>query len=159
MFLLDSNVYIASFNDAAFGEGFRAFHRSQLPRIVLSAVVVHELLVGARDQRRERLLRRGIIEPFRARRRIHVPGLRACELAAELDRRLRARGGLAASLAQRSFANDLLIAVSAREIGATIITRNLADFALVRRVIDVRYEAPWPMPVAEQLRSAARRCP
>lgn len=150
MFLLDSNVYIASFNDAAFGASFRAFHQSQLPRIVLSAVVVHELLVGARDRRRERLLRRAIIEPFQTRRRIHVPGARTWELAAAIDRRLRALGGLAASLAQRSFANDLLIAASAREIGATIITRNLPDFALVRRVVDIRYEAPWPEPAGEQ---------
>src|SRR5260370_4024945 len=149
MLLLDSNVYIAGFNDAAFGVGFRAFHRTHLPRIVLSAVVMHELLVGARDRRRERLLRRAIIEPFRTRRRIHVPGARTWELAAELDRGLRALGGFEASLAQRSFANDLLIAASAREIGATIITRNLTDFALVRRVADIRYEAPWPAPVGE----------
>lgn len=150
MFLLDSNVYIAAFNDASFGVAFRAFHRSHLPRIVLSAVVVHELLVGASDRRRERLLRRAIIAPFQARRRIHVPGARTWELAAELDRGLRALGGFEASPAQRSFANDLLIAASAREIGATIITRNLTDFALVRRVADIRYEAPWPVPVGEQ---------
>jgi predicted nucleic acid-binding protein len=150
MFLLDSNVYIASFNDAAFGVAFRAFHRTHLPRIVLSAVVVHELLVGARDRRRQRLLRRAIIEPFQARRRLHVPGARTWELAAELDRRLRTLGGIEASLAQRSFANDLLIAASAREIGATIITRNVTDFALVRRVLDIRYEAPWPVPAVGQ---------
>ncbi len=149
MFLLDSNVYIAAFNDASFGVSFRAFHRSHLPRIVLSVVVMHELLVGARDRRRERLLRRAIIEPFRTRRRIHVPGARTWELAAELDRGLRALGRFEASLAQRSFANDLLIAASAREIGATIITGNLADFALLRRVVDIRYEAPWPTLVGE----------
>jgi predicted nucleic acid-binding protein len=145
MFLLDSNVYIASFNDATFGVALRAFHRTYLPRIVLSAVVVHELLVGARDRRRQRLLRRALIEPFQMRRRLHVPGARTWELAAELDRRLRALGGIEASLAKRSFANDLLIAASAREIGATIITRNLTDFALVRRVLDIRYEPPWPV--------------
>jgi predicted nucleic acid-binding protein len=146
MFLLDSNVYIASFNDVAFGVGFRAFHQSHLPRIVLSAVVVHELLVGARDRGRERLLRRSLLEPFQARRRILAPGARTWEVAAEIDRRLRALGGFEASLVQRSFANDLLIAASAREIGATIITQNVTDFALVRRVFPVRYEAPWPGP-------------
>ncbi len=145
MFLLDSNVYIASFNDPAFGAGFRAFHQAYLPRIVLSAVVVHELVVGARDRHRERALRRAIVEPFRARRRIHVPGTRTWELAAELDRGLRALGGFDASLARRSFANDLLIAASAREIAATIITWNLADFELISRVVDIRYEPPWPV--------------
>jgi predicted nucleic acid-binding protein len=148
MFLLDSNVYIDSFNDAVFGASFRAFHHTHLPRIVLSAVVVHELLVGARDRRRERALRRAVVEPFRARRRIHVPAAHTWELAAELDRELRALGGFDASLAQRSFANDLLIAASAREIGATIITRNLADFEIVRRVLDVRCEPPWPQGIS-----------
>lgn len=145
MFLLDSNVYIASFNDPAFGVGFRTFHQAHLPRIVLSAVVVHELLVGARDRHRERALRRAIIEPFRARHRIHLPGARTWELAAKLDRGLRALGGFDASLARRNFANDLLIAASAREIGATIITQNVGDFALIRRVVDIRYEPPWPV--------------
>ncbi len=146
MFILDSNVYIMSFNDPTFAAGFRAFHQAQLPRIVLSAVVAHELLVGANDRRRERALRLAIIEPFRARRRIHVPGVRTWELAATFDRGLRAEGGFDASLAQRSFANDLLIAASAREIGATIITRNLADFDIVRKVAAIRYEPPWPEP-------------
>ncbi len=39
MFLLDSNVYIAGFNDPEFGEAFRAFHQKNLPRLILSAVV------------------------------------------------------------------------------------------------------------------------
>src|ERR671919_362019 len=153
MFLLDSNVYVTSFNDAAFGADFRAFHQAHLPRIVLSTVVLHELLVGARDRHRERALRRAIIEPFRARRRIHVPGSQTWELAAELDRRLRALGAFDASLAQRSFANDLLIAASSREIGATIITQNLADFSLVRRVVDIRYAPPWPVPADKLARN------
>jgi predicted nucleic acid-binding protein len=145
MFLLDSNVYIASFNDASFAEGFRAFHRAQLPQIVLSAVVVHELLVGARDRHRERALRRGLIDPFRARRRLHVPGAQTWELAAHLDRTLRAMRGVEAPLSQRSFGHDLLIAASARELGATIITQNLAHFAIIRRVAEFRYAPPWPV--------------
>jgi predicted nucleic acid-binding protein len=144
VFLLDSNIYIAGFNDASFGAALRAFHQAHLPRMVLSAVVVHELLVGARDGRREHTLRRKLVEPFRARRRVHVPGAQTWELAATLDRRLRALGGFNESLTQRSFANDLLIAASARELGATIVTSNVADFALIGRVLDFRYEAPWP---------------
>jgi predicted nucleic acid-binding protein len=88
VFLLDSNIYIAAFNEPGFGASFRHFHRAQLPRIVLSAVVVHELLVGARTLDRQRDLERGLLEPFRARRRLHVPGLATWELAAEIDRRL-----------------------------------------------------------------------
>jgi predicted nucleic acid-binding protein len=144
VFLLDSNIYIAAFNEPGFGASFRHFHRDQLPRIVLSAVVVHELLVGARTLDRQRDLERGLLEPFRARRRLHVPGLATWELAAEIDRRLRGRRGYESSLTQRSFANDMLLAATARELGATLVTRNMGDFALIGKVLALKYVAPWP---------------
>jgi predicted nucleic acid-binding protein len=34
---------------------------------------------------------------------------------------------------------DILIAISAREIGAVLITRNEDDFKLIREVIDFKY--------------------
>jgi predicted nucleic acid-binding protein len=144
VFLLDSNVYIAAFNEPGFGASFRHFHRAQLPRIVLSAVVAHELLVGARALDRQRDLARGLLEPFRARRRLHVPSFATWELAAEIDRRLRALKGYESSLTQRSFANDMLIAATARELGATLVTRNLGDFARIGKVLPLKYVAPWP---------------
>lgn len=144
MLLLDTNVYIAAFNDPGFGAGFTAFHRDHLPRLVLSAVVVHELLVGARTPDRRRALQRGLLEPFRSRRCVHVPTLATWELAADLDRRIRKIGGHESSLSQRSFGNDLLLAATARELGATVITRNLADFQLIGRVVDLKVASPWP---------------
>jgi predicted nucleic acid-binding protein len=144
MFLLDTNVYIAGFNDPGFGAAFRSFHQKQLPRLVLSAVVAHELLVGARTRDRRQALERGLIEPFRTRSRIHVPSFSTWALAAEIDRRLRDFGSYQASLAQRSFGHDILIAASARELGATIVTRNLGDFEIIRRAVPIRFESPWP---------------
>lgn len=144
MFLLDSNVYIAGFNDPNSGDAFRAFHQKNLPRLILSAVVAHELLVGARDRRRIDALERGLLEPFRTRRRIHVPTLATWNLAADIDRRLRALGSYESSLARRSFANDILIAATARELGAVLVTRNLSDFEIIRRVVPIRFQPPWP---------------
>ena len=144
MFLLDSNVYIAAFTDPAFGPAFRLFHQAQLPRLVLSAVVAHELLVGARTPARRRDLERGLLKPFHTRQRLHVPARSTWELAAEIDRRLRARGGYTASLAQRSFANDILLAATARELGATIITLNVADFQIIQQALPFKFQAPWP---------------
>ena len=37
-----------------------------------------------------------------------------------------------------------LQSTSAREIGATVITKNLADFALIARVLAVCFAPPWP---------------
>jgi predicted nucleic acid-binding protein len=73
-----------------------------------------------------------------------VPTWRTWRLAAEIDRGLRRLGGYARSLARRGFANDLLIAAMARELGATIVTRNLSDFRLIARVFRISFEPPWP---------------
>jgi predicted nucleic acid-binding protein len=144
MFLLDSNIYIDSFNDPIFGAEFRRFHQANLPHLVLSVVVAHEILVGANDAGRLRAFEQTLLGPFRTRRRIHVPSLRTWELAAEIDRGLRRLGVLAGSLSQRGFANDMLIAATARDLGATIITRNLSDFRLIAQVLPIQFEPPWP---------------
>ena len=135
-------MYIRGFRDADFGEFLRIFHQKQPPSLVLSAVVVHELLVGAANISKERALLKGIIEPFRARQRLHVPARQTWEKAANVDRRLRKRKDLESKLRTRSFANDLLIAASARELGAIILTENRKDFAIIASVLDFRFVEP-----------------
>jgi predicted nucleic acid-binding protein len=144
MYLVDSSVYIHAFRDADFGEALRRFHRQHLAHLVLSAVVVHELLVGATTSRKQHSFRRGIVEPFRVRHRLHVPAAHTWELAAGVDRRLRKQPHLASKLLTRSFFNDILIAASARELGAVILTENAEDFGLLSKVVDIRYVEPWP---------------
>ena len=144
MYLLDSNVYIRAFRELPFGRELQDFHRRELPRIVVSAVVASEVLVGARSPRRERAVHRTLIEPFRARRRFVVPGWGTWALATRIDRRLRARPAVRARLAERSFFQDILIAASARELGATIITLNSDDYRLIGRHVDITFVEPWP---------------
>jgi predicted nucleic acid-binding protein len=143
VFLLDTNVYINAFTRGPDHSGFRAFHAGTLPQLILSAVVVHELRVGTRSAPHRRQLD-ALVEVFRTRRRLHVPTLATWQLAATIDQDLRELGGYAASLGQRSFANDILLAATARELGATIITNNLADFEVISRVLSVKAVAPWP---------------
>ena len=144
IYLVDSNVYIHGFRETAFGESLRQFHQQHLPHLVLSVVVAHEILVGAATSRKWQAFRRGIVEPFRARRRLHVPAASIWELAASVDRRLRPRPDLASKLGTRSFFNDMLIAASARTLGATVITENAEDFGLISTVLDIQYATPWP---------------
>lgn len=148
MYLLDSNIYIRAFREAAFGRELQEFHRTELPRIVVSAVVASELLIGAQRPDRERALRRTLIEPFQARRRFITPSWSIWEVATAIDRRLRSRVGTRSRLEQRSFFHDILIAATARELGATIITMNLDDFALIARHVDIAYAGPWPLSTA-----------
>jgi len=120
------------------------FQQRELPRLVVSAVVASEVLVGAQSARRERAIHRTLVEPFRARRRFVVPGWSTWVRATAIDRRLRARPSVRGRLAERSFFQDILIAASARELGATIVTFNTADFALIGRHMDITFVEPWP---------------
>jgi len=141
--LIDSNVYIHAFRDSAFGEQLRRFHQRHLPRLVLSSVVVHELLVGAANAAKERSLQRGLVEPFRARQRLHVPARQTWEMAAAVDLRLRKRTSLESKLLTRRFGNDILIAASARELGAIILTENSEDFSIIASVLDIQFVEPF----------------
>lgn len=144
MYLLDSNVYIRAFRELSFGQELQAFHHQQLPRLVVSAVVASEVLVGATSPRRARAAQRTLVEPFLSRRRFIVPAWSTWTLATSIDRRLRARPAARGRLATRSFFHDILIAASARELGATIVTLNRDDFALIGRHVDILVVEPWP---------------
>jgi predicted nucleic acid-binding protein len=142
--LLDSSVYIRAFRDPAFGAEFRVFHRGALPGLILSAVVASEVLIGALTPDRERAFRRGILEPFQARRRLHVPTWTTWDRATAVDRRMRRRPGFSSRLGQRSFFQDILIAASARDLGATVITMNSQDFEIIAEFMDITVAEPWP---------------
>ncbi|MES2179533.1 MAG: type II toxin-antitoxin system VapC family toxin [Gemmatimonadota bacterium] len=148
MYLLDSNVYIHGFREAEFGRQLLEFHRAHLPRLVLSAVVVSELLVGAQTPKSLRQLRDTLVEPFLTRKRLLTPGFGTWERASAIDRRLRTRAPNRSRLGQRSFFHDILIAATASELGATIVTFNKADFELIARHVDIDVVEPWPSALA-----------
>ena len=148
MFLLDSNVYIRGIREASFNAQIERFFRAHLPSVVMSAVVASELLVGARTPTISRTLTRTFVDPFVARRRFLVPSWSAWQWATEIDRGLRKQGKHRATLGQRSFFHDMLIASTARETGATIVTFNTADFALIAQHVDIDVVEPWPDGIA-----------
>ena len=144
MFLLDSNVYIRGIREATFNTQIEGFYRAHLSSVLMSAVVASELLVGARTPLISRTLTRTFVDPFVARRRFLVPGWSTWEWATKIDRGIRKQGKHGAALGQRSFFHDILIAASAREAGATIVTFNTADFALIAQHVDIDVVEPWP---------------
>ena len=143
-YVIDTNFYIRAFREAAFGEWFRSWHREALARLAMSAVVLHELLVGALDDQRRHMVESVYAGAFRRRDRLILPSERTWSRAAESHRAIRGMGGFDHKLKLRSFANDLLIAHTCREVGATLVTANSEDFDLIRRVTGVRsvFELP-----------------
>jgi predicted nucleic acid-binding protein len=97
----------------------------------LSAVVLMELRAGAFSVRDRRLL--GSLErPFAAADRILVPSRAIYREAGDVLRQLQVRRGY--NLKGRSVGNDVLIALSARAIGATVVTGNSGDFLAIQSV-------------------------
>ncbi|MGH7646562.1 MAG: type II toxin-antitoxin system VapC family toxin, partial [Gemmatimonadaceae bacterium] len=115
MFLLDTNLYIRGLTDPVFGEALAQFQRREIKRLWISAVVVFEVTVGARDASHAAAWERWLVHPFRTRERLLVPGESTWRVAAEARRRLAATKRYEASLARASVQNDLLIAATCRE--------------------------------------------
>src|SRR5262249_25896336 len=102
----------------------------------LSAVVLMELRAGASSNADRRLVDR-IESPFVKARRILVPSHGVFAEAGEAIRRLRARRGFQ-MVARGSIVNDVLIALSARSIGATVVTQNAANYLAIQSIAAFR---------------------
>jgi len=98
----------------------------------LSAVVLLELLAGAFSQR-DRKLVGCIAGAFRKAGRLLLPPAAVYAEAGHVLRALQATSGYDLAGAH-SLVCDVLIALSARSIGATVITQNERDFAAIQRV-------------------------
>ena len=52
--------------------------------------------------------------------------------------------GLEIGGVSKSFANDVLLALSCREAGCVLVTGNERDFHRIRRYVAFEYVKPWP---------------
>jgi len=107
----------------------------------LSSVVLMELRLGADTLRRKKAVDR--IKAAFSHGRLIAPAPQVFDHAGQLFRTLYGSGsGLVDRL---SPINDLLIALTARQIGATVVTGNLNDFLLIAdRLSGLAVVAPNP---------------
>lgn len=134
--LLDTNVYIAALQSEGARQQFRTAFFPLLPATVLSAVVAYELSVSASDVRTRDLLG-AFIDPMERAGRVITPSFADWQLAAAVISSIAKKDGAFKSKLP-SLQNDILIALSARRAGAELITRNGADFRLIRKHVDFR---------------------
>ena len=130
-YLLDTNIYLGAFRSNEKKARFRSVFFPLIPRTFLSSVVAYELSVNSKD-RRTRDLVEDFTLPLQRTGRVVTPKfgdwLEASRILTEIEEQeKRWRSKLAALL------NDVLIALCARQIGATLITHNKDDFLLIRR--------------------------
>ena len=103
-----------------------------IPFTHCSSVAVHELLAGARTprQRRQAAL---LYEPFERVRRIVTPSHLVWKEAAAVVATVFEQAPQWRSKIAHGLLNDILIALSGRTIGATVVTRNGEDFRLIQQ--------------------------
>jgi predicted nucleic acid-binding protein len=126
--VIDTNLYIDWLN-AGRHEGV-LFERDVVK--FLSAVVMLELYAGAFSPRDRRVVR-GVVAAFERADRILVPSGAVYEDAGHVLRGLQRLRGYPVATSS-SVVNDVLIALSARSIGASVVTSNARDFAAIHEV-------------------------
>jgi predicted nucleic acid-binding protein len=144
-YALDTNVFIDGFrNEEAQAEVF-AFLNRALPFTYLSAVVMQELAAGAKTVEAGRELQRTVFAPFERRRRVFTPSAAAFVDSGRLLAGVARAEGWSAVDENPSLLNDALIAVSCREQGITLITKDTDFKRLAPFIRGFHYSAPWPM--------------
>jgi predicted nucleic acid-binding protein len=133
-FVFDTNVYFGLVFDAELARVSRPIVERIAPRTYLSSVVLAELLQGARGDLARHRLRRALGSLERGGR-VVAPSHDDWVAAARAQGRIWDR---APHLRKKTLLHDALIASSARRIGATVVTENVADFALIRAHVDHR---------------------
>jgi predicted nucleic acid-binding protein len=126
--VVDTNLYIDWLNA---GRRERVlFERDAIK--YLSVVVMLELFAGAFRPRDRRVIAK-VVTAFERTGRLLVPSTRVYEDAGHVLRALQPSRGYQVG-GSGSFVNDVLIALSARSIGATVVTSNGEDFSAIRRL-------------------------
>ena len=121
--ILDTSVYIENFRTGRF-----AFRLLQSPCIIrCSSVVLHELLRGARSG-----IERRFVMDLAKRCRVLTPTEAHWMAAADILNNMKKREHYDVTKV-RELVFDVLIALTARSIGATVITCNETDFQAIRR--------------------------
>lgn len=98
----------------------------------MSAVVMMELLAGARAAH-DRIRLHDLFTTFTKLGRIITPSLANYQEAGDVLRQLQTVHGYHIQKS-RSLANDVLIALSARTVGGTVVTQNKQDFLAIQSI-------------------------
>lgn len=144
-YTLDTQLFIRAFRDAEANAALQAFHTVFAPFEYLTAVVVQELRAGATPAQAARL-QAHVFAPFERRGRVLTPSYGAWKQAGAILARLAAAEGLELRAVARGFVNDVLLALTCREAGVTLVTENARDFARIAKVFAFEFVGPWPMP-------------
>ncbi len=144
-FVLDTNIFIGAIRNRKAREALAEWQRARAPHLWQHAVVVSELLVGAKDEATWRRWRDRWVAPAERVQRLIVPGYGAWLRASRIISRLSEGGWISPGGIKPGFYNDCLLAATALDHGHVIVTYNQAGFELIGRVESkVLTSSPFP---------------
>jgi len=132
--VIDTSVYIPFINK---GTSHPLLELGQgIPLFYMSAVVIEELYAGASDDTSIKLLD-NLYKTFESAGRLIVPDAADWQKTGRIVAKLGSKYGFEEIFLAR-IANDILIALSARKIGAVVVTHNMKDFLRIKEFIDFK---------------------
>lgn len=149
-YALDTQLFIDAFRDPVANERLQRFHRAFAPFEYLSVVVAQELRSGVKRDEDRKTLERHVLDVFERSGRTFAPSARAWHRSGDLLAEMARTEGVAIGRLSKSFANDVLLAISCRETGYVLVTRNERDFQRIRRYVSFHFVKPWPGELAPQ---------
>jgi predicted nucleic acid-binding protein len=141
---LDANCFIDASRGPEDLAQLSEFSNWAAPGLYLSTVVASELRAGVTSSRDRKKLEQELLGPFVRRGRVVTPSSAAWDALGLTLATLREKEGLQLAQVRRSFAFDILLAYSCRELGATLVTGNTRDMERIEQVFAFQYVAPYP---------------
>jgi predicted nucleic acid-binding protein len=143
-YVLDTQLFIEAFRAREANEALQQFHRAFAPFEYLSVVVAQELRSGIQRPQDRRALERHVLDVFERANRTITPSAEAWHRSGDLLSEMARREGLQIAGMPKAFANDILLALSCREAGCTVVTDNDRDFERIQRFVKFEFVKPWP---------------
>jgi predicted nucleic acid-binding protein len=147
-YVLDTQLFISAFRDPAANEALQRFHRAFAPFEHFSVVVAQELRAGVKRQQDRKALERNVLSIFERAGRTFAPSPVAWHRSGDLLSDMARKEGLEIARLSKSFANDVLLALSCREAGCVLVTDNERDFLRIRGYVQFDFVKPWPAGLA-----------
>lgn len=136
-YIIDSDLYIELLRTGRYHDVIADIYTRETPHIYFSSVVAQELLSGVINETGRKNVE-AILFPFEKAGRIITPGHAVWKEAGYMLSKLRTeKPHLKSKVSQLT--NDVLIAMSARSMGATVITLNSSDFEAIKSIRNFSY--------------------
>lgn len=143
-FVLDTHLFIDGLRGCDARAALQRFHAGFAPFEYLSVIVAQELRAGIRRAEDLRLLERHVLDVFERTGRTIAPSADAWLRSGDVFAAMARNGGLEVGRVSKSFANDVLLALSCRESGCILVTDNQRDFQRISRYVGFEFTKPWP---------------